>query len=266
MEEPIRAKEGCARVRLDVVPIGQRRPFSSIDRCPLEIPRLVAPLVAPVRPAQGEKGPPATRDRIAPRRGMEQLDLLGQSRGSARRGAVTTPERHATALNAESIARRVTLGARHARLVAKDATRRRTEALPGSDRLVATTAMTSTPAALETTRHDARGPRVPAAMVAPHDRLGPTIVMTATRARIVQFDSAHARRGHRGATATHDLRERARTLRMDAPVPNDVTTATRVIAVRVSRLEARGPTLEMAPAMPVRVARRVVGAIDVPVT
>jgi hypothetical protein len=126
--------------------------------------------------------------------------------------------------------------------------------------------MTSTPVALETTRHDARGPRVPAAMVAPHDRLGPTIVLTATRARIVRFDPAPARLGHRGATVTHGLRERARTLRMDVPVPNDATTATRVTAVRASRLEARGSTLETAHAMRVRVARRVVAAIDVPAT
>jgi hypothetical protein len=154
----------------------------------------------------------------------------------------------------------------HAHLVAMGATRRRTEALPVSDRLVATTAMTSTPAVLETTHRVARAPRARAAMVAPRDRHDLTIVMTATRARSVQCDLARARQVQRVATATRGHRDRARTLRMDVPVPSDVTTATPVIAVRAWRLEARGPTLEMDRAMRARVARRVVGPIDVPMT
>jgi hypothetical protein len=186
---------------------------------------------------------------------------------------VTTLERRATARNDESIVRLLTRDARRARLERMDATRRRTEALLVSDRLAATTAMTLMPEDREATRRDDLAPRAPAAMADRHDLRDLTIVTTATRADralSVQPDPVHARKVRRArlagmtATATRDHLGRALTLRMDAHlVPSVVTTATLVIAVRVSRPGVPDPILETARVMCDPVVRRVVGSIDV---
>jgi hypothetical protein len=268
MEEPFHAKERCARDRRDIVRIGFEAPFSSIDRCPLEIPRLVAPPVALGRPRQGEKA------HLAQLQGTEQIVLPGQRPASARRAAVTPHERLATARNDESIARLATRTARRARLESRDVTRRRTEALPVSDRLAATTAMTSMPEDLEVTRRDAHAPRAPVATAGRHDHRDPTVVTTATRgqrARSVRRERvrAHkvrlARLAGMTATAMRVRLGRARSLRTDVHlVPSAATTATRAIAVRVSHPGVPGPTLETARVTRDPVVRRVVGPIDVP--
>jgi hypothetical protein len=274
MAAPFRTKERWARERRDIVRIRFRAPFSSIDRCPLEIPRLVAPLVALGRPLEGEKAHRAPRDLIAPIPGTEQIVLPGQSRGRARRAAVTTPERRVTALNDESIVRLLTRAVRRARLERMDATRRRTVVLPVSDRLDVTTAMTSTPEDREATRRDVHAPRAPAAMAGRHELRDLTVVTTATRAEralSVQLDPVRARQVRRArlarttATATRGHLGRALSLRTDVHLaPSVVTTATLAIAVRVSRLAVPGPIRGMDRVMREPVARRVVGPIDVP--
>lgn len=274
MEEPFRTKEPCARDRRDVVRIGFQRSFSSIDRCPPEIPRLVAPLVALARPREGETAHLVPRDLIAPHHATEQLVLSDPSRGSARRAAVTTAERRATVRNDESIARRLTRAARRVRLEPMDATRRRTEGLLVNDRLAATTAMTSTLEELEATRLDAHAQLAPVAMAGRHDHRDLTIATTATRADralSARRDPVRARTLRRArlaamtATATRGHPGRARSLRTDVPlVPSVAMTATLAIAVRVSPLVARGPIHETARVMRGPVVRPVVEPIDVP--
>lgn len=248
--------------------------FSSIDRCPLEIPRLVAPLVASARHLEGERANLAHRDLTELHHGTEQIVLPGQRRGSARRAAVTTPEHRATAPNDESIAQLLTRAARRARLEPMSATRRRTEASPANDRLAATTATTSMPGDLEATCRDAHAPRAPAVRAGRHDRRYLTPVTTATpedRAQSVRRDPVRARKVRRDrrarmtATATRGHLGRALSRRTDGrPVRSVATTATPAIAVRVSRLEVHGPILETARLMRDPVVRRVVAPIDVP--
>jgi hypothetical protein len=187
---------------------------------------------------------------------------------------VTTPERRVTALNDESIVRRLTRAVRRARLERMDATRRRTVVLPVSDRLDVTTAMTSTPEDREATRRDVHAPRAPAAMAGRHELRDLTVVTTATRAEralSVQLDPVRARQVRRArlarttATATRGHLGRALSLRTDVHLaPSVVTTATLAIAVRVSRLAVPGPIRGMDRVMREPVARRVVGPIDVP--
>jgi hypothetical protein len=251
VEESLRSEEGRHRDSHVIVRIGSQSPFSSIDRCPLEIPRLVAPLVGPVRLRVGEKGHRALRD-LTGRRGTGPTVLLVLRR-ALRRAAVTS-ERRATAPNAESIDPTATRAARHDRRAPVDAMSHGTEASPASARLVATTAMTSTPGVHEVTHRDAHGPPAPAATARRPVRRDPMVVTTATpavRALIVPRDPVparqdrHVRPAAMTAIATRDLPGPVRSRRMVAHLDPAAMSATHAIAARVSRRAAPDPTPEM---------------------
>jgi hypothetical protein len=269
VEEPFLAKERRGRDWRDVVPIGSEAPFSSIDGCPLEIPRLVAPLVAPVRPRVGVKGQRATRD-LSVRRGTGPIDLLGHQRGALR--ATETSDLLATAPNDALIVPAVTRVAPHGRLEPTDASRRGTEALLESAHLVATTVMTSTPVDLEVTLRVVHDPRAPDATERRRVRRDPRVATTATpaeREAIVHRDPVraqrvrHARLAVMTATVTRGLPGPVRSRRRDdRPDRSAVTTESRATAVRVSRLAGLDPTPATDRATRERV---VVGPSDVPV-